>query len=192
MEAILRDDRVRSVARTLVRAVAITITFAVLYWAISAANPMLAKSLTEPFGLTFRWANALRAFMLPFGAPAVVGTSFGAQAFNVSTGTVGLFGQAFMPVITMLIGLLMLTWSKVWGRSTLKDLTVLTVYGALVGLVVAARHAGIALTVAPEAYRPLLEVAVLTRVGVTTLTHVAGYPLVRLWEAYRGKGGTAQ
>ncbi|MDT8434709.1 MAG: hypothetical protein RQ731_08145, partial [Anaerosomatales bacterium] len=141
MEAVLKNERVRTAARATTKAIALTVTFAALYYFMNSLNPAVAKSIGEPFGLTFRFAQVLRAFTLWLGPVVPVGTFVGSKMFNSSVGD----AFSFVPVFNMFIGIGIWRVSKLIGRSTRKDLALVLAYGLLTGLVVSLKLSGWAL-----------------------------------------------
>lgn len=166
--------------KAVARFMAITLTFALAYYLVSAANPTLAKSITEPFGFTIRLASAFKAFTLPFGAAVPLGTFFGSSGFSMSVGDL-----PFVPMANLGIGLLVALGSKLWGRSTVKDLTLLAVYGLTTGIVVALKMTGWAMLVSPESWMPLITTAFTLRVLSHASVYLMGYPMVLGWERLR-------
>jgi hypothetical protein len=191
MEAVLRNERVRSVSMTVVKGVAISITFAAVYYAICMANPLLATSPIGGISNTLRIANALRAFVLISPASAI-GCGIGAQMFQVSTGKAALLSYPIQPMLVAGIYLLGGVVSQLWGRSTFKDITVLAVSSFIAAVLKAINLVAVAMLFHSATWGSLLSGVVLTKILIAVLVVLAGYPLVRSWEAYRGKDGPAQ
>lgn len=172
-----------AISRAAVKFAAITLSFAAVYYFIAEANPTLAKSITEPFGFTIRLSSLTRAFALAFGPAVPIGTFLGSSAFNISVADLPI-----VPFVNMVIGLGIVSASKLWGRSTVKDLTLLIAYGLATGIVVALKLTGWALLIAPATWQPLLTGAIVLKVGVHTATYMAGYPLLRGFERLVRRG----
>lgn len=181
MEIALTKDY--SWVRTAAVAVAVTLGFAGLYFFLCMINPALAKSAMGGlvFGKTIRVANALRAFLLvsPF---AVIGTGLGAHMFNVATGTALIWAAPFMPIAQTAVALAGAAWSKVWGRAWWKDLIVLGCVGFTGALLVSLNLTSFAILAAGLPFGKLLVSAVQFKLLVGTLTVMAGYPLVLLYD----------
>jgi hypothetical protein len=178
MENILVKENSYAIVKT----IAITLSIAVIYWMICMYTPELSKaSVTGLFiGKTIKLANMLRALLI-ISPAAVIGTGIGAWMFNLSTGTAGLSAYPILPIVVTSIALGFHKVSQKIGRSTLKDLTILGLYGLVSSSIVAFNLLIYTLIMAPTT---VLTSLVIWKIVVGTLTVMAGYSLVLVWEKF--------
>ncbi|BCS54058.1 hypothetical protein [Geobacter sp. SVR] len=181
METAITSTRISTVA---MKALAVTIIVAAVYWAICMVSPELAKSSVAGlyFGKTLKFANMLRAAILvsPY---AVIGTGVGAWMFNLTTGTAGMSAYPILPFVITLIGLGFHRLSMKIGRNTVKDLALLTVFGVITGAIIALNLTSFAVLAGGLSLAALKGPIIFKIVG-NTLTVLAGYPLVKVFDRY--------
>lgn len=180
MEKILvKGENIKAAAKTTAKQVAIGITFATLYFILTAVNPLAtmtgASSLSAWFNI--RWANILRGFAV-FSPAAIIGMSLGAHWWNVYSGKASLFSYGFTPMLTLLISIGIFKFST-QGKNTLRDVIVLAIGGALTGAVVTLRLAGFAMLLDNQIWTELLTYAAMWKITWHIMLYVGGYWLAR-------------
>lgn len=178
MEQTLNNQR--TLTQTIVKEGAIVITFAVLYFAMVNMNPWAGLTGMANLAIlsNIRIANILKAFVI-VSPSAVGGIAMGAYAFNMYSGKVAFGAYSAMPFITMCIGALAFFVSAKIGRSTIKDLSVLAVYGLITGLVVSLNLVAISTLVSNETWSMIFTTAVQLKIAFHIITPMIGYPLVK-------------
>jgi hypothetical protein len=187
---IFTDEKSISVTKTIVEGLAITISFASLYFILCMLNPTLAQSnLVGIFGKSFKVANLLRAFVL-WNPMSAVGMFLGSQMFDSAT------ARAFVPVDVLgmaQVGLGFSIWgiSKKIGRTWYKDIALLALYGVLGSLIMSvnvAVVAGIMQGTGLSNIGKIFKEIIWFKVWSKTLLFIGGYPLLKLF--MRGKDET--
>ena len=170
---------VKSAVRETIKQVAVAVSFATLYFVMTAVNPLasLTGAASLSAFLNIRWANLLRGFAV-FSPAAIVGTALGGHAWNVYSGKAMLFSYGFTPMLTAAISVaIYVLGSK--GKNWKRDVAVLAIGGALTGLVVSMRLAGFAMLLDSEVWTSLLSLGVLWKVIWHAGLYVGGYWLAR-------------
>lgn len=170
-------------AQAITKQAAVAVGIGVIYFIMCVINPLnllVGASSLAAFA-NIRWANLLRGFVL-FSPGAAFGIAAGAHAFNVYSGKAALLAYSAMPLIQLGISLVAYGISKAWGRSMAKDLTILAVYGLIVGLIATLHLQTFAVLFHGSTWGELASWAAQWKV----LTHVAvfmlGYPVSRYFE----------
>lgn len=172
---------VKEAALATTKQVAIGITFAALYFALVALNPLATLTGAASLGafLNVRWANILQGFGI-FSPAAIVGIAAGSHMWNVYTGKVALFGTPIGTILIFGIGLgIYLLGTK--GKNPKRDIAVLAIGGALAGAVVSLKLTGIAMLMDAEALTVLLSYGALWKVVSHSLVYVSGYWFARMF-----------
>jgi hypothetical protein len=179
MELAISQDRTKAIAKS----VAIAITFAVLYFIMCVINPFnyLTGAASLATFANIRWANILKSFALVSPA-STIGIFFGSRAFDIYTGKAVLAAYPIMPMIYLALGLGVYWVSQKWGRSTAKDLTILTVFAVITALLVSMNLIGFAAIFGGTALGQLFTTGVLVKVLSHIVVFWAGYPIVRMLE----------
>ena len=178
-----------SISLAMVNAIVVVISIAFIYWLICMITPELSKSsvLGVYFGKSIKLANMLRAFLLV--SPAVViGTGIGAWLFNMSTGTSGVSAYPILPFILTAVGLAFYKISQKYGRSIIKDLIILTIFGFISSLIVTLNLMATSILVGDIALK-IITPNIIWRLFIGTLTILAGYPFVLIYEQFNKKLG---
>jgi hypothetical protein len=172
-----------NIVTSFVKQIAITICIGALYFFMLIHNPgnyLVGLPGIESIS-NIRWANVLRPLALIFPA-SVFGISAGAYMFNVYTGKILIGMYPIMPFIILGVAIVMCSLSNIWGRSTSKDLIVLTLWGLIIGVMVSLHITSIAILLTPVTWGKLLSIGVAWKI----FTHIAvmwiGYPITRYIE----------
>jgi hypothetical protein len=191
--------RAYAIAKYIALAFVITLSFAFLYWGLCMLTPTLSKSylMIPVFGKSIKLANLLRAFTL-WTPWAEVGCSVGQQWFDSSIGMPPPFSIDTWAHIAAGFGAYY--WAKTWGRSTIKDLLVLIVYGIVGSLIstVNASFIGVAFLASTigTGFVELFKGAILFKTITKTTMILLGYPLAKAVVALTGgaqnEGSTTQ
>lgn len=182
--AVLKNSNTKTIAKTVVNQAAISLCVATLYFAMCIVNPfnMLTGAAALASFANIRWANLLRAFVI-ISPGAAVGIGAGAHAYNMYRGASLLGAFPVIPFIATTVGLAMYSISQKWGRSTKKDLTLIFIYGLIMGLTVTVNHVGIAVMLSDAVWAELLTFAAFWRLFTSIAVPLMGYPLVRYYES---------
>ena len=163
--------------KNIVLAVTMIVSISLLYFGICEMTPLLSKSpYLGSFGKAIRLANSLRALVVvsPY---AIIGTGVGALMFSIANGNVALGAGAIIPAIVTSIGLYI---NRVYKEKTfLKDLFFITIYGILASLVVSTNL--ISMLYVAGLFNNTVWLALMSKIGITVATMLAGYPLVILY-----------
>jgi uncharacterized membrane protein len=175
----------KTMVKTAIKTVAITVSIATLYFSMCILTPTLSKSSVSGKIFGVRVANMLNAVVV-ISPPALVGVRMGAVAFDITTGT-AVGGRIILPVIILGFGLFLNRVSKRIGRSKIKDLLIIAVFGFFASLFVAMNHASMTLLLTGIGWSTLLTQALLFKLIVGPLTFMSGYPLILGFEKIKEK-----
>jgi hypothetical protein len=178
MDAVFDKVNVREAAKTM----AIVIGFAIIYALMTIYSPVFAKSSFAGmvFGKTLRLANMLRAFAL-ITPLAPIGTAIGSASLKLGSGLTEYVGTT----LNLLLGLFIYRQSQRFGRSMVKDLSLLAFYGLVSGLIVTVTHAGFASLLGIAGFKDLVTEMLTFKMLTSMVIYMAGYPFVGVWELVR-------
>lgn len=138
----------------------------------------------QSIGKSLRFGTMLRAFSL-ISPGSAIGVTIGSGWYSTSTSA----GILFIPArwVAAIVGVAVYYISQRWGRSTVKDLTLLAIAGLISGTVTALKILIIAKSFG-DVFQDPAQIAALWKIGVTMAMTMAGYPFVLAFEAVRGSG----
>ena len=179
-------NQVKVTSKTLVREIAIAITFAIAYFILVKINPFTALAGTASLATfaTIRLANVLYAFILVTPS-AAVGIAMGGYAFNVSSGKVAFGSYPIIPFIMMVVGLGVYYVINKIGRSVKTDLIILTIYGAIIGSIVALNNILFAVATDETVLGTLFTIGALYKIFNHIIMFLLGYVFVTKFDSIR-------
>lgn len=154
-------------------AIAVPVTF--LYWGISTATPTISKTLTLiGFENSLRLANALRG-LVTVSPGAVVGTGVGANIFNSTQGR----PDVILPIAMVAIGLAIHGIAKLSGKSIIKDILLVALYGAIGGFLVTVKKLSIALLLSPVIGEKFMAYLFTYKMWTSVVIYLLGFAIYK-------------
>lgn len=153
------------------------------------AYPPLAKTALQglPIAWTFRAANTLRALVI--ANPAVAfGVGLGGHWFNVASGKAMLWTFPFLSAMHVAVGVCAWKMSKLWGRSTVKDLTILALYGLIMGILVSMNltaYAAVLNLAGADHLGKLFSITAALKISTNVVETMLGYPLLKVYDSFK-------
>ena len=185
--------RVDVVSKEVVKQSVIALSVTAVYMVLCNINP--ASALVGIPALSFvasiRLSNLLRPLVLRYYG-AAFGIAMGSYLFSVQSGKVLLGAYSVMPVIMLGVSIFFYGLAKAWGRSLLKDLTLIALYGFVAGVIVSLNLVAVSMLLNGTVWSKLLQTAIQYKVLLHVLISLAGYPILKLVEGLYEKNPSSK
>lgn len=181
MELALTQVKDSPIIKSVAKHSAIILSSSGLYWLISSLTPQISNTLTMlGFDKTLRLANVMRGMVLEYPSMAV-GTGMGAYLFNQSQGQ----PDFILPLVMGGLGLCFASISKGIGRGLLRDITLLSVFGAIGGFLVTMKKLSFMMLLMPATGTKFMSYLFTYKMWTTVAIYLAGYAIVRGYKLAR-------
>lgn len=182
MESLIYTRSIFNV-KAIAKQIAISIGVGTVYFIMCLINPfqLLTGTASILSFLNIRWANILKAFAIS-SPGAIFGIAAASWSFNVYSGKIALGAYPLMPTIHLLLAFAAYSFTQKWGRSTFKDIVILSVFAIFTALFASINLTGIAILFSVSTWADLFTLPILWKIFTHIATFLAGYPLVRYFE----------
>jgi len=173
-------NRDNSILLVILKEMGIAISFGVVYFTMCVMNPLAGLTgIAGLFSANIRWASLLRAFAL-VSPSSSIGIGFATIAYTVYSGKIVNPTQLIVNVLVTAIAIGIYFLSRKIGRSKLKDISLLAIFGLLVGIITKLNLVLIAVIMGESTFAILFESVVWLKILLSMVLFMAGYPLLMI------------
>ncbi|MDX9738843.1 MAG: hypothetical protein RBT33_00805 [Candidatus Dojkabacteria bacterium] len=130
---------------------------------------------------SIRWANFMRGMLVSFPSGAI-GLACASYAFNVYSGRLALGAYSIMTWANLAVTLGLIYLGRKWGRSTAKDLIILTLTAVYMACATSLNHIAVILSTSNQTIDTVILYGVIWKILHHVVLFWVGYPIGRYFE----------